>query len=55
MFALPTAAIRPSMPVVWSKWPWLQTMASIEPGSTSSRRMFSTAPPGLLPASNSSR
>src|SRR5262245_44837581 len=55
MFARPTALMRPSMPVVWSKWPWLQTTASIEPGSMSSRRMFSTTPSGLAPASNSSR
>src|SRR2546421_12273780 len=53
MFTRPTALIRPSMPVVWSKWPWLQTTASIEPGSMSSRRMFSTTPSGLVPASNS--
>jgi hypothetical protein len=27
-FALPIRRISPSRPVVWSKWPWLQTMAS---------------------------
>jgi len=55
MFTRPTARIRPSMPVVWSKWPWLHTMASIEPRSMASRRRFSVTPSGLVPASKSSR
>ena len=55
MFGRPTARISPSIPVVWSKCPWLQTIASIEPGSMSRRRMFSTTPSGLVPASNSTR
>ena len=33
MFTRPTARTSPSIPVVWSKWPWLQTMASISDGS----------------------
>ena len=43
----PSARMSPSSPVVWSKCPWLQTIASMEDSSTSSRRMFSTTPSGL--------
>src|SRR5215470_3938015 len=36
MFTRPSTRISPSSPVVWSKCPWLQTIASIDPGSKSS-------------------
>src|SRR5450755_5163010 len=41
--ALPRVRISPSMPVVWSKWPWLSTTTST---SCSRRRMFSISPSG---------
>ena len=40
---------------MWSQWPWLHTMASIEDGSMPRRRMFSVTPSGLVPASNRNR
>jgi hypothetical protein len=43
----------PASPAVWSKWPWLHTMAWMSAGLISKRRMFSTTPFGLPSASNS--
>ena len=55
MFVRPSTRMSPSSPVVWSKWPWLHTMASIEPGSMSSLLMLVTTPSGLVPASKRNR
>jgi hypothetical protein len=33
IFCWPSTVISPDRPVVWSKWPWLQTTASMSPGS----------------------
>ena len=51
----PSAAASPCIPVVWSQWPWLSTMTSMSPGESSSRRMFSISPSGVIPVSNSTR
>jgi len=40
------------MPATWSQWPWLSTIVSMSFGDSSSRRMFSTTPVGVTPASN---
>ena len=42
--ARPSRLTIPSMPVVWSQWPWLSTMMSMSRGERSSRRMFSDQP-----------
>ena len=54
-FARPSWPIRPDSPVVWSKWPWLQTIASMSAGSWPRRRRLPAHPSGVIPVSNSSR
>jgi len=54
-FARPSWPIRPESPVVWSKWPWLQTIASMSARSWPRRRRLSAHPSGVSPVSNSSR
>ena len=47
--------MRPDSPVVWSKCPWLQTIASMPAGSWPRRRRLPAHPSGVIPVSNSSR
>ena len=55
ILARPSWPIRPDSPVVWSKWPWLQTIASMPAGSWPRRRRLPAHPSGVIPVSNSSR
>src|SRR5262249_35904850 len=52
---VPIRRTRPSRPPVWSKCPWLHTIASISRGSISSRSMLASMPSGLTPVSNKKR
>jgi hypothetical protein len=55
MLARPSRRATPSMPMTWSKGPWLNTTASNVSGAMPSRSRLPISPSGVMPASNSTR